>query len=314
MSHLPIAHQNIPKQGLIGVGLRHAHFHDALNETSLIDFVEVHAENFFARGSLANELLNQVMQKYPVSLHSTSMGLGSAAGINTRYLQKLMTLTNDINPVLISDHACFTWSQWNNHNVHAGDLLPLEFSEAGLRVLAENTDRVQQQLGRPVLIENLSSYLEAGPSEMSETEFLSELVNRTQCGLLVDLNNILVNARNRHMEDPVCFARQWINDIPAQSVGEFHLAGYTPAGQGEMIIDDHSQPVSEECWSLFEYALSVCGPVPSLIEWDNNLPDWQTLVHQAENARKIMHRIALSDSVSTAEVFHQQEETTSDAA
>lgn len=278
---------------LIGVGLRHPHYQEALQGASSIDFVEIHAENYFAEGGIVPELLNDIAAIYPVSLHSTSMGLGSAEGINQAYLERLHGLINRINPILISDHACFTWSRISGHSVHAGDLLPIEFTEQSLDLMSQNIDRVQQKLGRQVLVENLSAYLEFKFSQMSETEFLSGLVERTGCGLLVDLNNLLVNAHNFSDENALNVAQKWLFDIPEQAVGEIHLAGYTAAKTGELIIDDHSQPVSEECWRLYETALYRFGAVTTLIEWDNELPSWQTLLQQAEKARLVMSQAGL---------------------
>jgi uncharacterized protein (UPF0276 family) len=285
---------------MVGVGLRHSHYKDALLGAPSIDFVEVHAENFFAKGGIIPELLSDISQKYPVSLHSTAMGLGSAAGINREYLLRLMRLSQQINPILISDHACFTWSTFNGNKLNVGDLLPIEFTQNSLDVMAENVDRVQQLLGRRILVENLSAYIEFDYSEMSETDFLTELTQKTGCGLLVDLNNLLVNAHNFSQEDVTNTAQEWLNNIPLDSVGEIHLAGYTPAKEGELIIDDHSQPVSDECWELYRHALQRIGPVVTLIEWDNALPSWDTLLDQAELARLIIN----NEFYSEGEIAH----------
>ncbi len=277
--------------GLVGVGLRHAHYGDALSGTSAIDFVEVHAENFFAQGGPVPEILQEVSERYSVSLHSTSLGLGSAAGINSAYVDKLSALIERVNPLLISDHACYTWSQLDGQPVHAGDLLPLEYSPQSLQLLVDNVDRVQQRLGRQILVENVSAYLEFEHSVMSEAEFLVELAQRSQCGLLVDLNNVLVNAHNFSADAPLHIAKRWLDSIPSRLIGEIHLAGFTPAKAPELIIDDHSQAVSEECWALYEYAIQRTGPVPTLIEWDNDLPTWQTLVAEALKARCIIDNV-----------------------
>ncbi|WP_415898773.1 DUF692 domain-containing protein [Neptuniibacter sp. QD48_11] len=280
-------------KAMIGVGLRHQHYKEALLGTSSIDFVELHAENFFAEGGIIPELLNDIAQQYPISLHSTSMGLGSAIGINREYLLRLKRLSQQIHPILISDHACFTWSHLNGKSVHAGDLLPLEFTQASLKVMAENIDQVQQLLGRQILVENLSAYITFPHSQMSETEFLSQLVHLTDCGLLLDLNNLLVNAHNFSEQPALTNAKDWIDKIPINAVAEIHLAGYAPVTQGELIIDDHSQPVSDECWALYHSTLQLTGPVTTLIEWDNDLPSWQKLLQQAEYAKSVMQNLTL---------------------
>jgi len=273
---------------MVGVGLRHQHYREALLGTSAVDFVEVHAENFFADGGMARQLISDVAELYPISLHSTSMGLGSAAGVNHSYLQRLERLVQELKPILVSDHACFTWAEVGGRSAHAGDLLPIEFTQQSLKVMQENVDRVQQLLGRQILVENLSAYIEFEHSQMQETEFLTELVHNTGCGLLVDLNNLLVNGHNFGDGDALHRAKQWLSEIPAVAVGEIHLAGYQPVADGELIIDDHSRPVSDECWQLFRFAVAQFGAVTTLIEWDNELPTWRTLIGQAEQAKAIM--------------------------
>lgn len=283
--------QTAPK---IGVGLRHPHYQEALGGTSAIDFVELHTENFFAAGGATRQFLVQLAQRYPISLHGTAAGLGSAIGVNPSYLNKWQQLVEQINPWLLSEHACFTWSHWNQKPVHASDLLPLELTETNLQVMVNNIDLVQQRLGRPLLIENLSSYLPPVPEEMSEVEFLLALVDRTQCGLLLDLNNILVNAHNFSDRPALEVAKQWLAAVPASAVGEIHLAGSTAVAPGELLIDDHAQPVSEQGWQLYRYAISRFGAKPTLVEWDNNLPQWQELLQQADRARAIANEVTVA--------------------
>jgi uncharacterized protein (UPF0276 family) len=215
------------------------------------------------------------------------MGLGSAQGVPVKYLNKLNNLAKNINPILMSDHACFTWSKLNGKQVHAGDLLPLMFNKQSLMVLAHNIDKVQQFIGRPLLIENLSAYFQPSNKEMPETEFLTRLTEMSGCNLLIDLNNILVTGHNLNEANPLRYALNWLKDIPKNSVGEIHLAGYTPVEADELVIDDHSQPVSKETWHLYGAAIKRFGNIPTLIEWDNNLPNWSELVNEAKKARSI---------------------------
>lgn len=280
-----------PKQPFVGVGLRHPHIPDALTESMAVDFVEVHSENFFAQGGALPHLIQQIAAKYPVSLHSTAAGLGSETGVPDFYQQQLEHLAQLVTPILMSDHAAFSWGKLNNSSVHAGDLLPLAYNEQSLAILATNVDQLQQRLGRPLLIENLSAYLEMPGSTFSEPEFLTRLQQQTQCGLLVDLNNILVNAHNQGEPEPLSYAKEWLRAIPAQAVGEIHLAGYSQVSPEQLAVDDHSQPVSELCWQLYEYAIQLFGHVPTLIEWDNQLPDWQVLVQQAQKAKRIAQEV-----------------------
>lgn len=287
----------------IGVGLRHPHYSDVLApsvgnkdndaKASPIDFVEVHSENFFAQGGASRALIREVAEKYPVSLHSTALGLGSKAAIAGSYLESLNELVKVVNPFLMSDHAAFSWSELDGRSIHAGDLLPIAFNQKNLKSMADNIDAVQQLTGRRLLIENLSAYLTPKNSVLAETEFLITLAELTQCGLLIDLNNLVVNANNFSNEKSIDYAKQWLQQIPRGIVGEIHLAGFTPVGESELAIDDHSQPVSDVGWQLYQFALQRFGAVPTLIEWDNNLPTWQALLNEANKARMIANEVII---------------------
>lgn len=279
------------KKALVGVGLRHAHFLDALAGSSAVDFVEIHSENFFAKGGALQQIITDIAQIYPVSMHSTAMGLASMSGIPEQYLEKLEHLSQVINPFLMSDHACFAWGQLKGQFVHAGDLLPIVYDETTLEQMSKHVDAFQQRFGRRLLIENLSAYIALPGSTMTEKEFLLSLVERTECGLLIDLNNILVNEHNSHGKYPLEQAKKWLEDIPAHVVGEVHLAGFTQPQAGDLVVDDHSHPVSDDCWALFRYAIEQFGAVPTLIEWDNQIPTWQTLEQEAEKAKAIIKQV-----------------------
>ncbi|SEF87622.1 DUF692 domain-containing protein [Marinobacterium lutimaris] len=280
------------KQNLmIGVGLRHAHFQEALANPAALDFVEVHSENFFGNGGAARAVLLEVAEHYPVSLHSTAMGLGSECAIPEAYLLSLWQLIESVSPVLVSDHAAFTWGEFNANPVHAGDLLPLAYNAQTVELMAGNIRRFQHSINRRLLVENVSTYLAPAGSTLSEPEFLTAVVNETGCGLLVDLNNIVVNARNSGTNDVLGYARAWLDKIPAEHVGELHLAGYSDVKEGDLVIDDHARPVSEEVWLLYAHALQRFGAVPTLIEWDNELPTWQVLVSEADKARSLAQEV-----------------------
>ena len=270
---------------IVGVGLRHPHYSNALSSKAPVDFVEIHSENFFAGGGAIAAVLDEIITKYLVSLHST--GLGSAEEASSTYYKKLIALSYKVQPILISDHASFSWSRLGDQRIHLGDLLPISFNEQSLMVLCHHVDRAQQRLGRQILIENLSAYVDMDDNSMSETEFLTELSNTTGCGLLVDLNNIIVSATNKKEPDILAYAQRWLKQLPVNKVGEFHLAGFTPPEVGDYAVDDHSQAVSEECWALYAFALQHFGAIPTLIEWDNNLPSWEVLLKQVELARGI---------------------------
>lgn len=296
----------VNKFPLIGVGLRHEHYNEALTTPTNIDFVEVHAENFFAEGGASYQVFNDISHHYSLSLHATSLGLGSTVQSPFKQIEQLNTLIKRCDPILVSDHACFSWANVNNHHVHGGDLLPVPFNEESLNVMASNVLRVQNILGRTILVENLSAYMELPGSTYTESEFLVKLCELTQCKLLIDLNNLVVNATNNAVLsgtgkalDVVEYAKQWLANIPTDIVGEFHLAGCTPVPADKLMIDDHSKPVSSDTWSIYHYALTRFGAIPTLIEWDENLPSWQELLAEANKARDIA-KLVFGDNESSS--------------
>ena len=281
------SHPALPK---VGVGLRHAHYEAALSDVADIDFVEVHTENFSMDGGANLAVLERARELYDVSLHCTALGLGSAVGISDRAVEKLAELTQRFNPMLVSDHLCFCWVDMGAVRMHASDLLPVQRTPESLEVLACNIDRVQQSIGRSLLVENISVYLDEPGQEQSETEFLCALVEKTGCRLLVDINNLLVNAHNQGSPAPERYVASWLDQIPGDAVGEIHLAGCSPVAAGEIAVDDHGAPVSAAAWRLYEYALGRYGNVPTLIEWDTALPDWNALQNEAIHARYVSRK------------------------
>ena len=296
--------KNIP---LIGVGLRHAHYDDALNALATIDFIEVHAENFFAEGGASFDLINDIALQYKVSLHATSLGLGSAVGVPSAQIEKLKALVNRIQPILLSDHACFSWGNLNNNIVHAGDLLPVPFNDESLDMMTENVIKSQRIIGRQLLVENLSAYIVLPGSTYSESEFLVKLCEKSDCKLLIDLNNLVVNATNHALmfDDALAidvyeYATLFLSKIPTDKVGEFHLAGCTEVNSTQLMIDDHSKPVADITWRIYEYAINRFGAVPTLIEWDEQLPTWEVLIGEADKARKIATRVLTTNTLQEA--------------
>ncbi|MCC2606519.1 DUF692 domain-containing protein [Planctobacterium marinum] len=293
-----LAKPPVAGQPAVGVGLRFEHYQDVLQQASLsVDFLEIHAENFFAESPAITEFLEQVIAKTPLSIHGTSMGLGSAAGVDGQYLKKFANLVNKVNPIYVSEHACFTWGRINNSLVHAGDLLPLRFDKSTLQTLVSNIDRVQQILGRQILIENIVSYHRFKHQEYSEAEFLTQVAEQSGCGLLLDLNNILINLHNHDSGNLAEKARNWLDIIPQNSVGEIHLAGASPVLQGNLLIDDHSQPVSAQCWELFQYANYRFPQAAVLVEWDNDIPQWGVLLGEANKARRIIDNLVEVEAI-----------------
>lgn len=278
----------------VGIGWRHPHYAELLESSPALDFLEVHSENFFAEGGAALALLQQARATYPVSLHGVGLALGSACGVDPWHLDQLARLAERIEPVRISDHACFARAVINGQDVHAADLLPIPFNQAALDVFCRNVQQVQERLGRPLLVENLSAYLTLAGSDRSETDFLGELVQRTGCGLLVDVNNIYVNALNTRLAigpdvpEPLRACEDWLSRLPAGAVGEIHLAGHCV--MDDIVIDDHGSRVADAVWQLYAHAIARFGAVPTLIEWDTAIPPLAVLLGEAECARRLSRR------------------------
>lgn len=285
------------KDLLVGVGLRHPHFADILTTPKQVDFVEVHSENFFGQGGAALSVLSQVRENHLVSLHSTSMGLGSRHDIPMEYLERLNNLTQRIDPFLMSEHACFTWGKQQGQLMNSGDLLPIAHTQSNLARMCEQVDKVQSFLGRELVIENVSAYVKFDDSYLSEAEFLTELCQRTGAKILLDINNIAVNSLNFEEGNIQQSVADYINVLPVQSVAQIHLAGCKIPALGQLVIDDHAGPVSDEVWQGYQLAIARFGAVPTLIEWDNDLPPWAVLVDEARKARDIAQAVLYKDAV-----------------
>lgn len=276
----------------VGIGWRHPHYGQVLAERPALGFLEVHSENFFGDGGAAQALLMQARASYPVSLHGVGLGLGSAAGIDVWHLDQLARLVDRVDPVRVSDHACFARGMGRDGAIHAADLLPLPFNHQALHVLCANVQKVQDRLKRPLLVENLSAYLDWASSDQPEPEFLATLVRRTGCQLLVDVNNIYVNALNAQLagqlNDPLQACADWLAAIPADAVGELHVAGHCHVSDalGDIVIDDHGSRVCSAVWWLHAEALRCFGPVATLIEWDTDIPPLAVLMEEAAVARR----------------------------
>lgn len=283
------------RQASFGIGWRHPHYGELLHRQPAIGFLEVHSENFFAEGGAALAVLERGRRDYAISLHGVGLSLGSALGVDAWHLDQLARLVARVEPLRVSDHACFARGLLGGQAVHAADLLPIPFSDEALQVLCANVQQVQDRLRRPLMVENLSAYLQwredAGDDGMAEPEFLAALARRTGCQLLVDVNNLYVNARNAQLRgaagDPVQACCDWLDAIAPASVGEIHLAGHghVADAHGEIFIDDHGSAVCEPVWAIYRHALRRFGPVATLVEWDTAIPPLDTLLAQAERAR-----------------------------
>lgn len=266
-----------------GVGLRTPHYQDFLTVPMNIQWLEVHAENYFGDGGYDLHVLQQLRKNYPVSLHGVGLGLGSAHGFRKEHIAKLQRLIEYIQPCLVSEHLCWGSIAGRNFN----DLLPMPLTQESLQLFCDRVDHLQNQLQRRVLIENVSTYVRFQHDQMSETEFLCQMVQTTGCGILLDMNNLYVNQVN-HQESAMS-ALDCIASLPADSVGEIHLAGHLRAD--DCLVDNHGCCIAEPVWQLYAQACEMLGPdVPVLIEWDTDIPALSVLIGEAEKAMQIQAR------------------------
>ena len=282
----------------VGIGWRHPHYAQLLHEQPALDFLEVHSENFFASGGAALAVLERGRALYPISLHGVGLSLGSVAGLDPWHLDQLDALVRRIDPVRVSDHASFARAAWGPaRTVHAADLLPLPFSDEALETLCTHVQQVQDRLQRRFMVENLSAYLQwrcaPGEREWAEPEFLNTLARRTGCELLVDVNNIYVNALNAqlqgHPHDPVAACCAWLDAIDPGTVGELHVAGHCHVddAHGRIVIDDHGSRVCDAVWAVYRHAIRRFGAVPTLVEWDTDVPALDVLLDEAGKASRV---------------------------
>ncbi len=256
-----------------GVGLRRPHHDAALEGPVGVDWFEVISENFMRVGGLARSVLHRVRERYPVVLHGVSLSIGSTDPLDEGYLDALAALVQEVEPAWVSDHLC--WTGVGGHNAH--DLLPLPFTEEALRHVVARVRRVQDRLKRRIALENVSSYVSWRLSEMPEWEFLARVAEEADCGILLDVNNVHVSARN-HGFDP----RTYLGAIPAERVWQFHLAGHST--HGPLLLDTHDHPVPAPVWALYDEALALFGEVSTLVEWDDHIPPFDVLKAQRDEA------------------------------
>jgi uncharacterized protein len=281
----------MPPQQITGIGWRHEHERALLEDRPALPFIEVHSENFFADGGASLALLHQARQTYDVSLHGVGLALGSAAGLDEWHLDRLAALVQRIEPVRVSDHACFARAprRAGEPTLHASDLLPIAFTTDSLNILAANVQRVQDKLARPIGVENISAYLGWADDTLAEAAFFNTLAERTGCWLLADVNNLVVNALNANAADPVAAANAFVDAIDLRHVGEIHLAGYSETtGETEtLVIDDHGSRVHAPVWQVYAHAIRRLGAKPTLVEWDTALPAFDVLLDEAREADRI---------------------------
>ncbi len=269
----PMPTQAKPVVRRAGIGWRAPHYRSLLEARPAVGFLEVHSENFFGAGGQPHHFLSRARRLYPLSLHGVGLSLGSADPLDRNHLESLRGLVRRYEPMFVSEHLC--WGSIGGR--HLNELLPLPCTEEALHHVSSRVDEVQEFLGRRILVENISSYVRFRHSTIPEPEFIAEISRRTGCGLLFDVNNVYVNAVN-HGFDPA----EYLDGLPAHAIEEIHLAGFD---EGDAcLIDTHGRPVQDEVWALYRHAVARLGPVPSLVEWDTEIPDLGVLVAEARKA------------------------------
>lgn len=273
-------HDRLPETS--GVGYKPQHFTDLLSGPGTIGWLEIHAENYMGDGGRPIAQLTHLSERFPISVHGVGLSIGGEDRLDATHLARLRRLVEWLKPASFSEHLAWSTHEGSFFN----DLLPLPYTNDSLSRVSDHINEVQDTLGRKMLLENPSSYLAFDESTLSETEFLAEIVNRTGCGLLLDVNNVFVSAKNLGT-DP----KSYINDFPLDAVGEFHLGGHdqdTDDLGRPLLIDSHGREVADPVWALFEFVVSKSGKRPTLIEWDNDIPEWSTLRAEAARAEMLL--------------------------
>jgi len=265
-----------------GVGLKPEHYRDILDGAPEIGWFEIHAENYMGAGGPPHAYLTAVRERYPLSLHGVGLSIGGSGPLDKNHLGRLKVLAARYQPALFSEHLA-----WSSHDtVYLNDLLPLPYTAETLRCVCDHIDEVQDTLQRQMLLENPSTYVAFAETSMSEMEFLREIVRRTGCGLLLDVNNVFVQATNHGFD-----ARAYLDSFPAEHVGEIHLGGHAEDADDDgapLLIDDHGRAVGDPVWMLYAQVLVRTGAKPTLIEWDNDVPAWRELFAEAKRADAVI--------------------------
>jgi len=279
-----------PVAGLAGASFKPEHLPSILADREPRRFFEVHAENYMGAGGPPHRSLEIIRREYPVSLHGVCMSIGGPGALDKAHLEQFRRLVERYEPALVSEHLA-----WSTHEmVCFNDLLPLPYNAATLGRVCAHIDEVQEAIRRPILLENPSTYLAFRNSTISETDFIRTIAKRTGCGLLLDVNNVFVSATNHGFS-----AMDYLSDFPLSHVGEIHLAGHAEQSDDEgepLLIDSHDAPVADGVWELYEFVLSRVGAIPTLIEWDSNLPVWPILKAEAAAAQAVLDRRARGQS------------------
>lgn len=269
----------------VGVGYKPQHLSDILEDAGPVAWLEIHAENYMGDGGPMLAQLRHLAERFPISCHGVGLSIGSEGALDADHLARLKHLVGWLKPTSFSEHLA-----WSTHDTgFLNDLLPVPYDQATLNKVVEHVDQVQEVVGRQMLLENPSTYVQFAQSTMEETEFLSEIAKRTGCGLLLDVNNVFVSATNQNYHP-----KAYLDAFPTEHVGEIHLGGHEEDEDEHgrpLLIDAHNNPVVDPVWALYEYALSLTGPVATLIEWDNDVPEWSVLREEALRADASLNKL-----------------------
>jgi uncharacterized protein (UPF0276 family) len=271
----------VPLPDATGLGFKPQHFHDIAARPGAVGFYEIHAENLMGAGGAMHAMTRAIRRDHALSLHGVGLSIGGAGGLDPDHLARVAALIARWEPAQFSEHLA-----WSSHGAEwLNDLLPLPYTGETLATVCAHVDQVQTAIGRTLLLENPATYVAFAASTWAETDFLAEVARRTGCGLLLDVNNVFVSATN-HRTDP----RAYLAAIPLHLVGEIHLAGHAAEAlpSGPLLIDDHASAVADPVWTLFAEVIARAGPMPTLVEWDNDLPEFPVLLAEAERARAIL--------------------------
>ena len=265
-----------------GVGYKAQHFADIMADAGPVAWLEIHAENYMGDGGRPLAQLRHLSQNFPISVHGVGLSIGAEGPLDPDHLARLKHLVDWLQPASFSEHLA-----WSTHDSHfLNDLLPVAYTEATLVTVCDHIDQVQTLLGRQMLLENPSTYVAFSDSEMSEIDYIKQIVERTGCGLLLDVNNVFVSATNQQT-DPYSY----IDAFPVEAVGEIHLGGHDEDEDDHgapLLIDSHGREVVDPVWTLYDYTIAKSGPRPTLIEWDTDVPDWPVLAKEAERADRAL--------------------------
>jgi uncharacterized protein len=267
-----------------GAGFKHEHFHDILQDEDGVGFFEVHAENLMGEGGAPHAALEKLREDYPIFLHGVGMSIGGETPLNREHLQRFRKVAARYEPMFVSEHLA-----WSTHDTtYYNDLLPVPYTKPVLERVVSHIHQFQDELGRKMLLENPSTYVAFEQCDMSETDFLREIVKQTGCGLLLDVNNVYVSATN-HKYSP----EEYLSEFPLKHVREIHLAGHATEEDengAPLLIDAHDREVADAVWTIYQNVIAKIGPVPTLIEWDNDVPAWSVLKDEAAKADLILAR------------------------